>query len=155
MGRAFPGGRGSDWNRVITTTPWNRKPWTHTYTLTRVKQNERGCPNRRPEIYFWEERTSKTRLVDQSGLPKLKILTSVKFFGQARLLLQHCEFWWWITTSSLQKERSSIFCGLSTFKSISEALEDQLPYWPEVHASRRLHLPIITIAGLAFFLSYI
>ncbi len=81
------------------------------YTCTRAKQNERECPNQRPEIFFWEERTSKTRRVDLSGLPELKIVTSVIFWGRARLLLQNCGFWWRITTSSLQKERSSIFCG--------------------------------------------
>ena len=62
------------------------------YSWTRAKQNERGCPNRRSEIFFWEERTSKTRLVDLSGLPELKIVTSVNFLGQARSLLQNCGF---------------------------------------------------------------
>ena len=62
------------------------------YSWTRAKQNERGCPNRRSEIFFWEERTSKTRQVDLSGLPELKIVTSVNFLGRAHLLLQNCGF---------------------------------------------------------------
>ena len=62
------------------------------YSWTRAKQNERGCPNRRSEIFFWEERTSKTRQVDLLGLPELKIVTSVNFLGQARSLLQSCGF---------------------------------------------------------------
>ena len=62
------------------------------YSWTRAKQNERGCPNQRSEIFFWEERTSKTRQVDLSGLPELKIVTSVNFLGRAHLLLQNCGF---------------------------------------------------------------
>ena len=51
------------------------------YTWLRAKQNERGCPNRRWEIFFWEKRTSKTRRVNLSGLLELKIVTSVNVFG--------------------------------------------------------------------------
>jgi hypothetical protein len=58
----------------------------------RAKQNERGCPNRWLEIFFWKERTSKTRRVGLLGLPEQKIVTSVIFLEQAHLLLQIVDF---------------------------------------------------------------
>ena len=41
MGRIFPGGRGSNWYSVITTTPWNRVAWTHTHCCHRC--HRRRC----------------------------------------------------------------------------------------------------------------
>ena len=103
----------------LSTCSCSSNPLPYTWMI--VKLNKRGCLSRRPEIFFWEERTSKTGRVDLLGLSELKIVTSVNILGWAHLLLQNCGFPWRISTSSLQKERSSIFCGLSTFKRISEA----------------------------------
>ncbi len=65
--------------------------------------------------FFWYENSSKTRWIDLSGPPEKKIVTSVSILGWAHLLLQNCGYWWLIMASSHQKERSSIFYGLSTF----------------------------------------
>jgi hypothetical protein len=50
------------------------------YTWTRAKQNKRGCPNQWLVIFFWKERTSKTRQVGLLGLPEQKIITSMNFW---------------------------------------------------------------------------
>ena len=60
------------------------------FTWTRTKQNERGFPHRRHRIFFWSEKTSKTRRVDLSDPSEQKIVTSVSFLGRAHLSLQTC-----------------------------------------------------------------